>query len=341
MQDPTPIPFQQVLDALLNEQEMLDPVNFQRLSDLDGAELGLLTQTWAEIPLKRRRALVEALEEASDGDVLLSYEPVARIGLGDPDPEVRIVSIRMLWDEESTGLEEVLLKMQENDLDERVRAGAAFALGHYIYQGELDEIPAKTLKVIEEQLMRTVKGKDGLLVRRKALEALGFSTRPEVTGMIERAFASDDDDWIASALSAMGRSADIRWAKDALRMLDNENPFIRLEAARAAGELDIKRARAILIEMLNDPDDDVRAAVIWSLSQIGGQGVAEALEDWMEENDDVEEVTLIEEALDNLAFNEGFGSFDLLNVDEEALGEMSEFDPADGDLGGFDDDEDE
>jgi HEAT repeat protein len=117
--------------------------------------------------------------------------------------------------------------------------------------------------------------------------------------MIEYAFASDDDDWMISALFAMGRSADKRWTGDVVRMLDNENPLIRLEAARAAGELEIKRTRTILIEMLNDPDDDVRAAAIWSLSQIGGQGVAEALENWMDDNDDAEEVSLIEEALDN------------------------------------------
>jgi len=102
--------------------------------------------------------------------------------------------------------------------------------------------------------------------------------------------------------------------------------LIRLEAARAAGELEIKRAGPMLIEMLNDPDNDVRAAVIWSLSQIGGQGVAEALGDFMDENEDEEEVALLEEALDNLAFNEGFGSFDLFDFDEDDLSErLTEF----------------
>ncbi len=342
MQDPTQIPFQHVVDALLNEQDPLKYEILYRLSNLNGAELKLFARQWAEIPVKRRRVLIEMLEEAADGETLLYFEPIARIGLSDSDAEVRIVSIRMLWDEESAGLEDILLRMQENDLDERVRAGAASALGHYVYQGELEEIPAKTLKVIEEQLIRTVNGKDERLVRRKALEALGFSSRPEVTGMIEYAFASDDDDWMISALFAMGRSADKRWTGDVVRMLDNENPLIRLEAARAAGELEIKRARTILIEMLNDPDDDVRAAAIWSLSQIGGQGVAEALENWMDDNDDAEEVSLIEEALDNLAFNEGFGSFDLFDFDEDALGELSEFAVDDDDDDDFvlDDDED-
>lgn len=340
MQQPPQIPFQQVMESLFQEQEPF--VHFYRLSNLEGEERKMLAKNWHEIPAARRRKLVENLEEAAADDTLLCYEPIARIGLADPDPEVRLISIRMLWGEESPGLEDVLLKMQENDLDERVRAGAVSGLGYFVYEGELEEIPAKTLKVIEEQLLRAARGKDTPLVQRKALEALGFSSRPEVTGLIEVAFASEDDDWVASALLAMGRSADKRWTGDVLRMLDNENPFIRLEAARAAGELEVKRATPTLIEMLNDPDDDVRAAVIWSLSQIGGQGVSEALEDWMEDNDDAEEVALIEEALENLAFNEGIGSFDLFDFDEDDLGEMVELDADDEDDEDFElEDEDE
>ncbi|GAB4581362.1 MAG: HEAT repeat domain-containing protein [Anaerolineales bacterium] len=336
MQNPTEIPFQQVLDSLLAGQEPF--VHFYRLSNLEGEERNLLAQNWKELPVAYRRKLIETLEDASADDVLLNYEPIARIGLGDSDPDVRVVSIRMLWGEDSPGLETVLLKMQENDLDERVRAGATSALGYFVYEGELEEIPAETLKLIEERLLKTYHGKDTPLVRRKALEALGFSSRPEVTNLIEVAFASDDDEWVSSALLAMGRSADKRWTRDVLQMLDHENPFIRVEAARAAGELEIKRASATLIEMLNDPDDDVRAATIWSLSQIGGQGVAEALEEWMEDNDDEEEVALIEEALDNLSFNEGIGSFDLFDFDEGELSQMIEFDPDDE---GADDFEDE
>lgn len=340
MQDLTQIPFQQVMDGLLKEQEPF--VHFFRLSNLEGEDRKTLAKHWHEIPITRRRKLVEELEEAAADDTLLCYEPIARMGLADSDPEVRLASIRMLWGEESPGLEEVLLKMQENDMDERVRAGAASALGYFVYEGELEEIPAEMLKVIEAQLLKVAHGKDTPLVRRKALEALGFSSRPEVTKLIEVAYVSDDDDWVASALLAMGRSADKRWTGDVLRMLDNENPFIRLEAARAAGELEIKRASTPLIEMLNDPDDDVRAAVIWSLSQIGGPGVADALEDWLEDNDDAEEVALIEEALDNLSFNEGIGSFDLFDFAEEELSEMLEFSPDEAeDDDSFDDFDDE
>jgi len=339
LQDTSQIPFEQVLDALLQEERTIQPVSLYRLSSLEGKERDLLDQRWPMIPVARRRTLLEELEAFAEEDTLLCYEPIARIGLGDSDPDVRVVSIRMLWDEESPGLENVLLNLQENDLDERVRAGAGSALGHFVYQGELDEIPAETLKVIEEQLLCTVHGPDSTLVRRKALEALGFSSRPEVMGLIENAFASADDDWVVSALFAMGRSADRRWAGDVLRVMNSENPLIRLESVRAAGELEIKRAGPKLIELLDDADGDVRGAVIWSLSQIGGQGAAEALEALLEENVDEEEVALLEEALDNLAFNEGFGSFDLFDFDEDALNDLTEFDLDDED--DYDDEDDE
>jgi hypothetical protein len=334
-----------VLDALFNEVRDLEPVNLYRLSSLGGEERELLANRWRDIPVRRRRKIVEDLEDIAEDDPLLCYEPIARIGLEDSDPDVRVVSIRMLWNEDSPGVEYVLLNMLENDLDERVRAGAGAALGHFVYQGELEEIPAKTLKAIEEQLLRTVNGKDATLVRRKALEALGFSSRPEVTGLIEYAFSSMDDDWVASALFAMGRSADNRWAGDVLRMLDDENALIRLEAARAAGELEIKRAGKKLVELLDDADVDVRAAAIWSISQIGGEGAAETLDVLLEDNEDEEEIALLEEALDNLAFNEGLGSFDLFDFDEDDLNELIEFEVDDLDSDDLilygDEDEDE
>jgi len=339
MQDTSQIPFEQVLDALLQEEGTIQPVNLFRLSSLEGKERDLLAERWPEIPVARRRTLIEELEAFAKDDALLCYEPIARIGLSDSDPEVRVISIRMLWDEESPGLENVLLNLHENDLDERVRAGAGSALGHFVYQGELDEIPGETLKVIEEQLLRTVHGPDSTLVRRRALEALGFSSRLEVTGLIENAFASPEDDWVISALFAMGRSADQRWAGDVLQMLNDENPLVRLEAVRAAGELEIKRAGPKVIELLDDADREVRGAAIWSLSQIGGEGAAEALEALLAENVDEEEVALLEEALDNLAFNEGLGAFDLFDFDEDALNDLTEFDLEDED--DVDDEDDE
>ena len=59
-----------------------------------------------------------------------------------------------------------------------------------------------------------------------------------------------------------------------------------------------------LIELVDDPDPDVRAASIWALSQTGGEGVHEIFEALLEESDDEEEQNFISLALDNLIFNQ-------------------------------------
>jgi hypothetical protein len=54
-------------------------------------------------------------------------------------------------------------------------------------------------------------------------------------------------------------------------------------------------------------DDELRMAVVWSLSQIGGEDVRETLENMLEECEDDEEAGVIEEAIDNLLSNRRHG----------------------------------
>ena len=115
---------------------------------------------------------------------------------------------------------------------------------------------------------------------------------------------------MTSALFAMGRSCDNRWDKEVLAMLSHTSPKIRCEAARAAGELDISQAKAQLIELLDDGDPDVRMASIWSLSQIGGSGLQQIFERMLDDLDFDHEARFIEDALDNLLFNQSIGLHD-------------------------------
>jgi HEAT repeat protein len=143
---------------------------------------------------------------------------------------------------------------------------------------------------------------------------LGYSGRAEVPPLIENAYRSGKRDWLISSLIAMGRSANNRWEKRVLLMLENPATAVRVEAVRAAGELELAAARQALIELLEDDDDEVRMAAIWSLSQIGGQGVREILEEMQEETEDEDEAEFLENALDNLAFTDDEGFFSLLNL---------------------------
>ena len=58
-------------------------------------------------------------------------------------------------------------------------------------------------------------------------------------------------------------------------------------------------------------------ASIWSLSQIGGDGVRSALESLLESTEDDEEANQIENALENLDFTEEMNDLALLEIPED------------------------
>lgn len=313
----TVIPIQKVVDALLNADKPVPPRYLYRLSDLADEDLAAVEEVWPRVPAWRRQALLEDLQILSNSDDVIWFMEIGRLGLSDDEPSVRVNALRLIDDYEPTELAEEILYLLEQDSETEVRAAAASALGPLVYLGEIEEMHEEDLHTIEEALLRAATGKDAELVRRRALEALGYSSRPEVDPLIERAYNSGKSDWMITALFAMGRSSDNQWAGPVIDSLTHTRPQVRAEAASAAGELGLSDAAPTLIDLLGDDDSDVRDAAIWSLSQIGGEGVAEALEALLEETEDEEDATFIEEALENLEFTEEFGAFELLDIEGE------------------------
>jgi HEAT repeat protein len=305
MTQPAEIPFQQLIEALLDADTPLHPRYLYRLSDLEDPELSILKSTWPRLPLWRRQALMEDIEDLSSRDTLLSFVSLASFAAQDEDAKVRLLAVHTLWDYDDNNLIPVFLDLLDVEHDPTVRAAVAGALGQFVYAGEVDEIPAATLQKIEDTLLDLMHSDQPDTVRRSALESLGFSSRDEIPALIEGAFASEDKDWKASALHAMGRSVNTEWNPHILTMLESPHPMLRSEAARAAGELEISEALPLLLELLEDPDETTRLASIWSLSQIGGEGVREILEQMYEEADEEQEISFLEDALDNLTFTEG------------------------------------
>ena len=111
-----------------------------------------------------------------------------------------------------------------------MRAAAANALGQFVYLGELDKIPAELHHKIEDQLLAISTTSKETLIRRRALESLGYSGHEGVIPLIEAAYREKDPDWTVSALFAMGRSCDNRWKKQVLSQLRSSNEDIRSEA---------------------------------------------------------------------------------------------------------------
>ena len=59
---PEDLPFEEVILALLDKEQVLDPIFLYRLSDINLDDLSSLSQIWGDIHLERRRALIEDLE---------------------------------------------------------------------------------------------------------------------------------------------------------------------------------------------------------------------------------------------------------------------------------------
>jgi len=310
--------FQTVVHALLDESNPFPAVYLHRFSDISSRDLRTVSEIWPQVSLTRRQALMEDLEDLADVDTLLSFKDFSQFALQDADPRVRMYAIRLLWEEDDKSLIPALLDLMQDDPDVQVRATAANALGYFVYLGEVEEIPEESLHAIEDELLAISRSSENSLLRRRALESLGYSSRPEVLPLIEAAYNQEDTDWQASALFAMGRSADRRWQKHVLEALDHPDSAVRMEAARAAGELELTKARPALLDAAQEEeDDDVRFAAIWSLSQIGGRGVRTVLERLLEESEEDEEADLIEDALENLTFTEDTQFFDMFDFDLE------------------------
>jgi hypothetical protein len=312
-----PLPFDKLIEALLDENTPFSPRYLHRLSDLEPADIALFSEVWPKVSVQRREALLEDLEEVHMANDLLCFEEVGRVALKDSEPGVRRRAISILREYELVDLLPTFIQMAEQDPDTEVRAASATALATYIYLGEVEDISPQKLQRAEECLLHMTSGTDNLLVRRRALEALGFSSRKEVIGLIEKAYGSPEIDWLITALFAMGRSANSHWNPQVLKMLNHQRPEVRAEAASAAGELGIKAAVPRLLELLDDVDLDVRMASIWALSQVGGPGVRAALEELLEITEDEEESNQIDNALENLDFTEEMNELALLEIPED------------------------
>lgn len=324
---PQEIPFDEVLDALVDEDQVLHPRYLYRLSDLTPEELSRIREVWPEISDRRRRALLEDLETLTESNTLLSFEALFRFAMADQDPQVRFYAIRAIEVFDTDDLIEQFLEVLEGDENADVRAVAASVLGKYVYRGEIDEISDQRQAEIEERLLAVLTSEEPPRVRRRALEAISYSPREEVHEQIQIAYQKESADWQASALFAMGRSFDHRYDEMVASKILHTSPKVRAEAVRASGELYVEDAVPDILELLDDVPQ-VRKAAIWALSQIGGEGVVEAIVAMKDETLTEEEELLIDRALDNLAFTEGRINYRMFDVPIEG-GEDLDFEDQD------------
>jgi HEAT repeat protein len=308
--------FSAVLDHLQDTSKPFPAIDLYHFSNLSPGNLAALEAAWPDVPVERRRGIMQDLSDLSEANFEVSFEPVFRLGLEDDDAEVRATAINSLWESEEPDLIAPFIDFMQHDPDANVRAAAASALGRFVYLGELDELPEAQRGRIEDVLLAAAQGNDELDVRRRALEAVAFSSRPEVAPLISKAYADPETKWRESAVFAMGRSADERWAEPVCAEMRSTLPEMRFEAARAAGELELEDAVPGLIELTRDVDEQVRDAAIWSLSQVGGPEARRALTRLLRRADD-DERDYLQDALDNLDFTEEVQDLAMFVLDEE------------------------
>lgn len=325
------ITFQFVLDHLLDSTKDIPHSHLQHYSDLDSKSLRLFLDAWPSVKPNRKLLLLEELLSYLNSEVLVSYEEIGRMLMNDADGEVRARAIGLLAESNDPELVDVLIEIFLNDADLAPRIESANLLGEFVLLGELEELEEELQRKIEDTLISVIRSEDNPSLRKHTLESLGYSSRDEMVNILESAFQRADPTWIASALRAMGRSHDNRWDDDVVSKLLDEDPRIRFAAAEAAGELSIEAAGPIMLQMLEDEeeDDDVISAAIWSLSQIGGDDARIYLVSMIEQTEDEDLVAFLEDALENLDFNEELDKFDLLSLDEDDLENLDDINELD------------
>lgn len=297
--------FEALLDALRDSSTMPEQKLLYYLSDLEREDAARVHQIWGTLDVELRRQLVTRLVELAEADFKVDFGAVFRLGLADGDAEVRAASIEGLWEDEDVRLVPLLAVRLIEDEAIIVRAAAATSLGRFILLGELKKIRPDPLTTAYEALLVSYQNpREHVEVRRRALESLAYADNETVAGLIGEAYAVPDEKLHVSAVFAMGRSADPRWAPQVQQELFSPDPELRYEAARACGELQIPEAVDDLEELIKDADQEVQEAALWALGQIGGDKARAILEYYCLSEDEATRCAA-EAALDELEFLHG------------------------------------
>ena len=321
--------YEKVLSHISNADELLNIRYLYELSSPTRAQFERFRQIWPTIEPRRRQSVMRTLAELTEQSFEVEFDPIFIFALGDEDSDVRTAAIDGLWENEDQALIGPLVHLLRADEAIPVRAAAAIALGRFVLLGELEEIDRAPAMLAEQALLEVIHlPEEDLEVRRRAVEAIGFSSEAGVREIIEAAYYHESEKMQASALFAMGRSADPYWRKILLQELDNPNPELRFEAARACGELELASAVPHLARIIaDDPDQEVRQEAIWALGHIGGQQAREILDTCVQSDDEALSEAAAEalEEIDLLGESTGIPLYD----------ELDEYE----DLDGYEDDE--
>lgn len=294
--------FEDVIQTLQDENAALSKTIIRRLSNLDESEREQLMGAWGMIPVTRRQRLMRQISEIAASDFDTDFGAVIRLALTDLDDTVRHLAVEASSNDESPLTFHALMPLATIDRSSNVRSGAISVLGQFILLGELGKFSANLSRQAQNLALRLYRNQnEDVEVRRRALEAISNSSREEVAPLIREAYDSGDSRLQLSAVYAMGRSCDHKWAGAILRELESDAPAMRFEAIRAAGELELETAIPKIAPHLQSGDRQLMEISIWALGEIGGGEARRLLDEMVEYAEDIDDDELLEMVEDALA----------------------------------------
>jgi len=201
-----------------------------------------------DVAVRRRAAKqLEGLPRAS-------VRRIGVLGLDDPDPEVRIASLRALIDARATGMGGRVVPWL-GDSDARVRRAAADALAE---APVADAVPA---------LARVLADPDAT-VRAAAAKALGSAAFPAAVPPLLGRLDDPEAEVRESVVAALSRLGDRSAVVPLVGKMQDNRPSVRRAVATALGLLGDPRASSALSLSLRDPDEIVRVASLEALGRL-------------------------------------------------------------------------
>jgi HEAT repeat protein len=272
------------------------------MSDPSREQVQTFVSIWTGLPIATRRELIREMQRQADENLSLDFTRYFRAVMSDEDDEIRALAVRALWEDDSRSFLEDITDLALAEQSAAVQEAIANSLGTFSYQVELGELSPDLAARTQKALFHLVDQGRNWMVKRRALESAAYMSRNQrVKELIQEAYESDFEQECAGALVAMGRNLDPEWYPLIKRELQNEDPDIRCEAARSAGEYGESDLIDLLAKLASDEDEEIRDVSIRSIGKIGGRKGIDTLR-FLETQVDEELKPVVREALEEAEF---------------------------------------
>ena len=298
---------EQYLNSLADSGRPLRNTDLMSLSGMSREQLDILRDVWSDIEVESKEDILMRLIELSEDNLDADFNDIFRFCLSDENSRVKAKAMEGLWECDDRTLVTPLTALLEEDPSAQAREAAAVALGKFAVLSQSGKMLSRDGERIKESLIQAIENsEESQEIRRRAIEAVGPFSTPEVHEIIQDAYESDQLEMRCSAVYAMGKSCDTQWLPIILAELRNPHPAMRHEASTACGELGEEHAVPHLIPLFEDDDHQAQVSAISAVGAIGGRLAKKALLRCLKSSDDLA-VEAAEEALGNLEDGDSMG----------------------------------